>query len=192
MRVQHTLYDGSVRPGWAGPVTVQSHRHPGRQGRPSRSVDVSGVVLPVEVPGRYRQGSGSHSHTGGLSLGFPDLTEHLLSHPTFSRQWSRVEPTIASAAAQVMGWGSPSAPRSAARSGVPDNALELRLSGMLPREGMEDEFDPDEYPLIGSLHKVFPITDVGGRNLRMQSVGSPANLRVGRSAASFSRDPRRL
>jgi hypothetical protein len=155
-------------------------------------VEVAGVVLPLELPDRFRGGGGAHAHTGGLALGFPDLAEHFHRHPGFARHWPALEHAISAAALRVMGWGSGPRPGRAARSSPPPNALRLLLSGTFPGADGEEGFDPDAHPLSGTLQKVFPITDVSGRNARMQSVGSPAAFRAGGSSVSFSRDPRRL
>ena len=192
MHLENRLYEGTPRPWWAGPVSITARRRPAPGKRPVERMHVAGVVVPLEVTGRFRRGSGAHAHTSAVGLGFPDLAELLLGHPGFARQWSSVEHAICASAMQLMGWSSRPGPRDAARSAPPPNALRFFLSGFLPGTGEEDAFSPDEHPLSGEVQKVFPIWDVGGRNMRMRSVGSPATFQIRASSASFSRDPRRL
>jgi len=196
MELHHELADGSIRPNWAGPVTVLSRRR-GRPGHASQAIEVSGVVVPVQVHPRYLPVGSVHQHTFGLGLGFPDLSEHLLdpSHnPGLSKNWAKMERAIAEAAAKTMGWNGSLHPQRAGLAGLPPNALHLRLTGDVPRGKNRDEQKGSEEPdsLTGELTKVYPIRDVSHTMLRMQTVGSPSSFRLTPMSGSWSRDPRAL
>ena len=196
MNIHTRLFDGSPRPTWAGPVTTQA-RPRGRGAKRSQAVEVSGVVLPVQVHPRYLPGgSAGHGHTFGLGLGFPDLSSHLLDpsrSPQLSRQWARMERTIAESAAHLLGWSSPSSSRGLIHTPTPEQALHLRVTGQVPLDD-EDEralHDPS-FALSGEVSKLRPVRDVSGKRLRMQQFGSSSLFHVNPLNASWSRDPRRL
>jgi hypothetical protein len=193
MDFHHQLFDGSLRPNWAGPVTVLSTRHFLGRSKPGHAIKVAGVVVPVQVPKKFLP-SGGHQHTFGMGLGFPDLSANILdpeSHSSLAQNWARMEQMIAEAAAKTMGWGGSTQTRNLGRLGLPANALHLLLSGVIPRGKQEKAPAPgsEQNALLGELTKMFAIHDVSGKQVRMQRTGSPASFRVSPFAASFSRDP---
>ncbi len=197
MELHQQFADGSLRPSWAGPVRIQSRKRNVRPERQLHSVELSGVVVPVQVHPRFLPAPG-HQHTFGLGLGFPDLSKFFLNpsarQSKMSNSWAAMEGSIAAAAAQVMGWGGNVQPRQASRSQLPANALLLQLSSSILRERKDSDQDrilePDS--LSGRLTKVFPIRDVSGRMMRMQTGGASSRLRLTPFMKNWSRDPRSL
>lgn len=194
MDLHNALFDGSPRPSWAGPVTTLA-RPRSRRGRRSQAVEVSGVVVPVQVHPRYIPAAG-HGHTFGLGLGFPSLGSHLLNpsrNPQLSRQWARMERTIAESAAQLLGWRERPSSRTLIHAPTPGNALHLRVTGHVPMDGDDEELAHDPaFSLAGEVAKLLPVRDASGRRLRMQQVGSASVFHINPLHASWSRDPRHL
>lgn len=193
MDFYHQLFDGSLRPPWAGPVTLLSTRHYLGRSKRGHAIQVAGVVLPVQVPAKYLP-SGSHRHTFGMGLGFPDLSENILDperHSELSKSWAHMEQMIAQAAAKTMGWGGSVHPRRLDMAGLPSNALHMILSGVIPGDKQHKDLTPgsEQNSLVGELTKMFAIHDVSGRRVRMQRTGSPSSFKVSPFAANFSRDP---
>jgi hypothetical protein len=196
MDLHHHFFNGVNRPGWAGPVTAETRKRR-RNGSTQQSVELAGVVLPVNVHPRYLPAGSLDRHTFGLGLGFPDLSESLLDpdlREGMSRQWSGIEQKIGAASAQLMGWGGKSDPRTANLSALPDFALHLMLKGTLPNadpDKARDPLDPSEI-VSGEVSKVFPIRDPSGSKHRMQRVGSPLAFTVSPFNSTLSRDPASL
>jgi hypothetical protein len=196
MDVYHQMFDGSLRPHWAGPVTMSSRRRSLGHGKQGHAIEVEGVVVPVHVPGRFLP-QGAHRHTFGMGLGFPDLSGHLLHpsrDPAMAKSWAGMEQAIAGAAAKTMGWDGSMPSRNVRLTGLPPYALHLRMSGMIPRNlgqksGDHEPIDPEHLSLTGELTKVFPIRDVSGVRFRMQTTGSPSSFKVSPGMANWSRDP---
>ena len=203
MDLHYSLFDGQPRPSWAGPVTATTRKRILRPGKRSRHIELSGVVLPVEVHPRHIP-SGSRGHTSGLQLGFPDLSEGLLhpgKRPDLSKHWTGIEQAIAESAARTMGWGGHAKSYQLPHAGVPDRALHLCIAGEMPEEGDPDEEEPGAgkfgnalrmKSITGELTKLFPIRDPSGTRVRMQRVGSPSLFLVDPFSAGWSRDPRAL
>jgi hypothetical protein len=197
MDLYHLLFDGSLRPRWAGPVTVVSRNRNIPPGKEMHSVELSGVIVPVHVHRKYVHGIAGIQHTFGLSLGFPDLRDHFLplaQHSRISKGWEGLEDAITAAALRTMKWEKRPSTTSLNYAGLPPNALHLRLVGQRLRyrnnQARGEIAEPDV--LAGELIKTFPIRDVSGTRLRMQTVGSPASFKLTPSIANWSRDPRSL
>jgi hypothetical protein len=194
MKFHQHMYDGSLRPHWAGPVSVASSHRNMPQGKRLHSVEMSGIVVPSDVSRRYLPGGSGHNHTYAMGLGFPDLRElfqPILEDSELSKGWEGMERSIKEAAQSVMGFGS-RLPRGAlARAAVPPNALHLKIAGQLIRDRFTGDKPNNAQPdtLTGELTKVFPIKDVSGTHMRMQPVGSPASFNLTPNSGNWSRSP---
>lgn len=193
MDFHRQFYNGSLRPDWAGSVRSVSRQRLTGPDRLADSVELSGLVLPVSVLSQYLPAVGN-KHTAGLGIGFPQLGEFLPGmHPDLWKNWGRLEQVLTEAAIDIMGWKGSQGPREANRSGLPENAIHLRMSRQVLRSAGQDGGDllrPDA--VFGDISKVFAIRDVSGSQVRFESAGSAATFKLTPSSADWSRDPRTL
>lgn len=194
MNLHQRLFDGSLRPYWAGGVQGFSKRRELPGGKVLHSAEVTGIVLPLSVHRKYLSGNAGHRHTFGMGLGFPDLRHYfpLLMHdPEMSKGWGGLEDDIKEAALKSMHWGGAPRSRSLARAAPPGGALQMRVASRMirDRESGEKLANAESDSLSGEVARVLPIRDVSGTRMRMEQVGSPANFYLTPFAARWSKDP---